>query len=179
MPVFSRKPFGVNSFSGISSFGPSGGFGPSGSSGGCCCGSIGPCCDCSSVPRQYTISVAGVVNNVNCDRCSIYNGDFTLTFRTSGGELGCVWTDGDGYPGSNDVCCGSLGDDAEQIWLLECDELISGSWILLPSMTCFANGAYYTKLRADWSCLGVNTLTLVTAGDVCTGWPASITLTPV
>ena len=172
MSLFSRAPFGVDPYSGATSSG----------AGTCCCGDVvtEACCDCDSVPLRYSFSVAGVSNNVLCSRCNIYNGDFVLTFRSAGGDLGCVWTNGDEYPGSYDVCCDALGNDADQIWMLECDDITTGFWTLLPSFTCVSGTIpVYTKSRATWSCLGSNSLTLVTSPTVCDSWPASITLTPV
>ena len=144
----------------------------------CCCGAQGGCCGCLSYPQQYQLVVSGITDGTDCDVCNeIYNGTFTLT-KVVGL---CIWQS------SPDVFgCGGFGP----AWGLNCDPA-SGFWYLGANADNSNVCARYRKAIGFWSCLGSNTLDLITddpdcvyppphpPAATCGGWPATMTVVPI
>lgn len=147
--------------------------------GTCCCGSSSSssqalqadCCDCPVAPAEWNMTVAGITNGVCPGGCENANGTFKLAYvGVVGGE--CRWE-----AVINDFnCFGAAGLDGK--WRLTCTGVFgTGYWHLLL-MPALGDASIWRKARADWNCLGANTLDLVTDEPECANEPATITITP-
>lgn len=159
MSMFGRMPFGVDPFSGASS-----------QSVDCCClrgGTGGPCCGCTSIPLQYTFSLANIGNGT-CDiNCVGYNGTWKIVLDVPT----CVWTDTEGPSVRSQGPCSTI--NATGVTLL-CD-----ATHFLLTFAEDVTRVVYRKTRATWSCLGINILDLFSDDATCITFPATLTLTPV
>lgn len=61
----------------------------------CCSDTVGGCCSCEAVPRQWELTVAGVTatspQTDPCDDCEDYNGTFVLTYAGTLPDGACLW----------------------------------------------------------------------------------------
>lgn len=126
--------------------------------GGSICGGTCPCCGCTVLPCRWMLTLAGIGNGT-CADCVHLNNTFTLTK-----EATCNWTSPTGgtlcgFPAHINLSCrGSY-------WALTVD----------------ANGtlAEYRLPVSEWNCTGPNTLVREFGHDVCSNWPATVTVTPI
>jgi hypothetical protein len=128
----------------------------------CCCdgssassssaAALEACCDCSSYPLAWTMTIAGLTGRTSCTSA---NGDYTLNALSA-----CQWQTPGGGGGQASI-------------LLYCDET---NYVLNVITT--GGNAQYIKSRATWDCLNANTLAFSTSGGLCTDWPATMTVTP-
>ncbi len=159
MSMFSRQPIAADPYSGASGSGGS----------NCCCGSAGGCYDCSPVPLDYSLIIAGVTND-RCANCTIHNGTWTLRDDLLIREWNFQWF----------IACADIDDEPQYEVNLACYERIPGQgvWWYLGFGLGTVEYALYRKSTASWSCLGSNTLDFVRKSDACTNWPATLTVVP-
>jgi hypothetical protein len=121
--------------------------------------SVGGCnCQPSGMAATWRFSLSGITNGT-CADCANLNTTFTLSYTG-----GCLWQ-------SNSI---TLCNTLFTLWGMSC---VGNTWQLsIPG-----NGAvaHYGLPNASFNPFGPNTFTLVTTGANCTGWPATITITPV
>lgn len=135
---------------------------------GTCCCTMSPCCECSSYPNQYTVMVSGVTNGSGCtasDCSSALNGTILLTQFTS--DPSCQWRS----------AFHSLCERGDVAYLLACQSSRQ-VWQLINGCDLSTCVAVYEVPAVSWSCLGTNTLTLVSTLTICTGWPSSLIVVP-
>jgi hypothetical protein len=144
---------------------------------GCrCCGSLtATCCGCGDErPFRWEFTLAGIGggNDVGngCDCGSALNGPWSLFEYTA-----CLWIqtinietcDSGAYPEMRLVC------NESQFW----QSTFDSNYFYLYLNDYNPPRIVYRKLKSAWNCDADNTLDLVT-GTQCTGWPATLTLTP-
>jgi hypothetical protein len=118
-------------------------------------------CTCSScpdgAPSQWTFTLTGITN-VGCVGCTNLNTTFTLNYVS-----GCTWS------ADVDICSAT-----RTITFV----YVAGFWVLtIPTLPA---DAVYNLSDASPDCLVAKTLSLVSSSDFgCTGWPATVTVTPV
>ena len=148
---------------------------------GCSCCDAG-CCGCAAVPASYDVVISGVTGGAIFDdlsdcHCPTINGTYNLA---DSGD--CFWLYND-----PDYCTGSGSSGAIDFIGIDirlyCDET---TWYLVITVVLGYDDAsqrfyiaFYTKSRATWSCLGTNVMDFSSAGVTCSGWPATMTVTPV
>lgn len=128
---------------------------------GCQCCPTGPTiCGKSSVPASYDVTVTGISGTcgASSNDCTVVNKTWTMVQSPGFG----FWQDTD----PNDVSA-----------TLEC--IISPGTMRLTITadgleTCAAN---YSLSEASWDPFGSNVMNL-DASDDCSGWPATLTVTP-
>jgi hypothetical protein len=121
------------------------------------CDSV-PCTE-NDLPRQWTVTVAGVTNGI-CARCTVANGTWTLDYVNAGG---CTWA----TPETID-CAGT-----QSIALIQDD---AGSVRYRLTLSAVAE---YQCLYANWHCCGPNTFTRISTDPNCATSPATLVATPV
>lgn len=129
-----------------------------------CCGTpLVPaiCGDCTLMPYQYKVTLAGIADG-SCNLCDEnFNGTFTIT--KFGNENTCLWLLDLGF-----FCDGTNG-----ITLFYNP---GGYWEFSIGSSSFNT---YRLAPEDFDCTGVNVMPLVTDAGYCTNLPATVTLTPV
>lgn len=138
----------------------------------CCCGGgSGICCGCNSMPQSYRVPSPSVGDGV-CTNCVEFNATRTLVKEPFYGE--CFW-----YGGSTIFCD---NDDDMQFRVNLGYEIFAfgGEYMYLVFGSHGATyAAIYRKPCAEWDCLGENTLQRYYTNGLCTGWPDTMTVTPI
>ena len=138
---------------------------------------IGDCPDCpDGAPLCWELVVAGVTNAAGVDCCSPFNGTFILHWRG-----GCTWsTDEVGISVIDDTLpCGTC---PSKMYVLERTGIgVSRRWSLQAFCNFTSpegNAASYGQASDGLDCLGDNVLTGGGTAASCTGWPATLTISP-
>jgi hypothetical protein len=131
---------------------------------GCGCCDTCPCeqvntAKCVDV-SAYTFSMSGVSNS-DCTECSVFNGDFTLCKVPTADQ----W-DTPAYAGT--PCGHTTGNPLYRL-------SVGGGYYTLSAL---GTGTAWRKSSASWVCAGTNVLTASATSPDCSGFPATVTLTP-
>ena len=136
--------------------------------GSCVCSPVCPICD--RTHKTWTMTMSGL-NSEMCsggNDCNSYNGTYPLVFDVNIGNFECASTAcGWCWESNAYAVCGAAGSN----WLLRHSTINS-------RFELYAGGElHYVLADASWDCDGPNIFTFLSATE-CTGWPASVTLTP-
>lgn len=126
---------------------------------------VSDCCECEVSPYQWSLPVSGVTTPTEV-QCPCFNGNWTLTLNTfTGGE--CGW--------DSESFLSPCSSGPSAMWHLQC--LNASRVYRLSTQNGFAAATYELGFD-DWNCLGPNTLNRTFAVG-CTGFPSTLTVTPV
>ena len=132
-----------------------------------CCGPPEPCC-CETPPENYTLEFSTIANGT-ATGCTGLNGVTCLC------RNGCIYRNVVG----NELDPGVDFSNFIVRLSFECYEATPVVRLLIyGDGTGFPLLATYEIDRADWTCGAANVMDLISSDGDCTGWPATVTLTP-
>jgi hypothetical protein len=145
------------------------------------------CCFCPAIPIQWAMTVSGITTNPSancpCGTCANYNGTFILTLQLPvPGSQACFW-----LSSTTTICDATASPPTDAIWQLSCQTAPIGSRFDLNAIQRKGALGIGVNYRASpINCLGPNVFNFNSDGsipicfnNICSGWPATITLTPV
>lgn len=145
--------------------------------GGCPCCKEGDCTSCpGGSPYIWEMTAAGIADNT-CTLCNNWNGTFELFNDPLNDpfERGCFWRSN--YFSAQYSLIGPCNTYTTAHWQLNHSDT---GWILRARLDLAGTNVRQTyTMSGTFDCQGPNTFTSPGIADAdCTGWPASITLTP-
>lgn len=132
---------------------------------------IGNCCGCVAVPQAFIFN-PGLLLNGGCTDCSFYSGD-QIIVKVPGF---CQWRSV--QTNECELCGFDLCPDGNlSAWEFSCQ---TTHWELQPVRGAQLGARMKWTGSITWDC--TSALTLTREGDlhdICTGWPNTITLSPI
>ena len=148
----------------------------SGSSSSSSSSSPGPCAACATTPSQWSLTLSGITNNA-CSDCASFNATWVLDHApgTGGafGDVNCRWAVSTG------ICETPDGTLLGAIKLFR--DTGTSLWWLTFGFSGIGNNAVYVLSTGSFDCFTSNVMNRQSSETLlkCSGWPATVTVTPI
>lgn len=132
------------------------------------------CVSCSGdAADEWLLNVSGIADNL-CDACDQLNGTFILRHVSA-----CIWESDEKSAVCSPCTPGASAAIRWRLIVLSGNFRLSGRITVSPSCSSALETAVYLKSGVDFDCLASNVMTRSGTGNAqCSGYPATLTITP-